>query len=68
MRIGIDIDNVISNIDEVLKQVFIKHDKEFRNTGVVNPDLYITKGMLDWSRIELDDFCSKNDELILTTA
>lgn len=28
MNIGIDIDNVISNFDEVLKQEFLKHDKE----------------------------------------
>ena len=28
MKIGIDIDNVISNFDEVLKKEFLIHDKE----------------------------------------
>ena len=36
MKIGIDIDNVISNFnDEILKE-YIKHDKELRNTGIIN--------------------------------
>ena len=49
MNIGIDIDNVISNFNEVLKEEFLKHDKELRNTGIVNPNLYVTQGMFDWS-------------------
>lgn len=28
MRIGVDIDNVLSNFDEVLKEQYLKHDKE----------------------------------------
>lgn len=31
MKIGIDIDNVISNFNEVLLNEYIKHDKELRN-------------------------------------
>ena len=38
-RIGIDIDNVISNFNEVLLEEFKKHDKELRNSGVVNKDV-----------------------------
>ena len=56
MNIGIDIDNVISNFNEALKEEFLKHDKELRNTGIVNPNLYMTKGMFDWSEDEIWEF------------
>lgn len=64
MRIGIDIDNVISNFDEELLKEFLKHDKELRGTGIVNNETYITKGMFDWTKEEQDDFYSKNIERI----
>ena len=35
-NLGIDIDNVISNFDEVLLKEFLKHDIKLRNTGIVN--------------------------------
>ena len=31
MNIGVDIDNVLSNFNEVLLKEFITHDKELRN-------------------------------------
>lgn len=34
MRIGVDIDNVLSNFNEVLLKDYIKHDKELRNNGI----------------------------------
>ncbi len=64
MNIGIDIDNVISNFNEVLKEEFLKHDKELRNTGIVNPNLYMTKGMFDWSEDEIWGFYLENIERI----
>ena len=30
MRIGVDIDNVLSNFDEVLLNDYLNHDKELR--------------------------------------
>ncbi len=36
MRIGIDIDNVISNFDDTLLIEYLEHDKALRNTGIVN--------------------------------
>ena len=60
MNIGIDIDNVISNFDEVLKKEFLEHDKELRNTGIVNPNLYVTQGMFDWSEDEIWGFYLEN--------
>ena len=64
MKIGIDIDNVLSNFDEILLEEFLKHDKELRNTGIVNNDVYITKGMFDWSKEEQDEFYYNNIERI----
>lgn len=65
MRIGLDIDNVISNFDEVLLKEFMIHDKEIRNSGIVNKDAdYITKGMFDWHENELNEFYKNNIERI----
>ena len=64
MNIGIDIDNVISNFDEVLKQEFLKHDKELRNTGIINQEAHITKGMFDRTDDELCPFYLENIERI----
>jgi len=36
MRIGIDLDNVISNFNYVLLEEYIKYDKSLRNNGVIN--------------------------------
>ena len=64
MRIGIDIDNVISNFDEVLEKEFLIHDKDLRNTGIVDENLYITDGMFDWSKEEINSFYYPNIERI----
>ena len=60
MNIGIDIDNVISNFDEVLKKEFLIHDKELRNTGIINAKAYMTKGMFDWTDDEIWTFYLEN--------
>ena len=65
MRIGIDIDNCISNFDDVLLEEYIKHDKELRNTGIINDKPHhITVGMFDWSKEENDDFYYNNIQRI----
>ena len=65
MRIGIDIDNCISNFDDVLLEEYIKHDKELRNTGIINEEPYnVTIGMFDWSKEENDDFYYNNIQRI----
>ena len=65
MRIGIDIDNCISNFDDVLLEEYIKHDKELRNTGIINEEPYhITVGMFDWSKEENDEFYYNNIQRI----
>ena len=65
MRLGIDIDNVISNMDNELLKEYIKHDKELRNTGIINENSrYIRKGMFDWSEEEDREFYYSNIERI----
>ena len=57
MRIGIDIDNVISNFNEELLKAYIVHDKELRNTGIINKNAeYIRNGMFDWTDEEEKNF------------
>ena len=36
MKIGIDIDNVISNFNDELLKEYIIHDKEINGNGIVN--------------------------------
>ena len=65
MRIGIDIDNVISNFNEMLLEAYLMHDKELRNTGIINPNAkYIRTGMFDWSNEEELSFYKDNIECI----
>lgn len=61
MRIGIDIDNVLSNFNEVLLKDYINHDKELRNNGIVNNNVYIRK-MFDWSEDEEKEYYKENIE------
>ena len=63
MRIGIDIDNVISNFDEELLSSYLKHDKELRNNGIIDKKAYVRK-MFDWSEEEERTFYNNNIENI----
>jgi len=63
MKIGIDIDNVISNFDDTLLKEYLKHDRELRNTGIINENAeYFRKGMFDWSEEEEKSFYYANIE------
>ena len=65
MRIGLDIDNVISDFDKTLLEEFIKEDKNKRNKGIINSYAkHITSGMFDWSKEEIKDFYINNMERI----
>ena len=65
MRIGIDIDNCISNFNDVLLEEYIKQDKKLRNTGIINEEpYYISEGMFDWSKEENDNFYTNNIQRI----
>ncbi len=61
MRIGIDIDNCISNFDDTLLKEYLRHDKELRNTGIINENPeYLRKGMFDWTEKEEKSFYNSN--------
>lgn len=63
MRIGIDIDNCISNFDDTLLKEYLKHDKELRNTGIINENPEsLRKGMFDWTDEEENSFYNANIE------
>ena len=64
MKIGIDIDNVISNFNDELLKEYLKHDKELRNTGIINKDVFIRYGMFDWTEKEEAEFYKNNIERI----
>lgn len=65
MRIGIDIDNVISNFNETLLNEYLIHDKELRNSGIINKNAdYIRNGMFDWNEEEEKNFYKNNIERI----
>ena len=61
MRIGIDIDNVIADLDKTFLEEFEKEDKNKRNKGIINKKAkHITEGMFDWSSEEIEDFICNN--------
>ena len=65
MKIGIDIDNVISNFDDSLLKSYLIHDKKLRNKGIINNNAdYIRKGMFDWSKEEEQSFYNNSIEEI----
>ena len=64
MKIGIDIDNVISNFNDELLKEYLKHDKELRNTGIINKDVFIRYGMFDWTEKEETEFYKNSIERI----
>ena len=65
MRIGIDIDNVISNFNEELLNEYLNYDKSLRNKGIINKNAeYIRRGMFDWTEKEEREFYKNNIERI----
>lgn len=65
MKIGIDIDNVISNFNDVLLKEYLRHDKELRNSGIINENAdYLRYDMFDWLKAEEESFYNNNIERI----
>ena len=66
MIVGLDIDNVIADLDAIYLEYFLEEDKNKRNSGIINKKAkHITQGMFDWSAEEVDAFISdKMDEII----
>ena len=65
MKIGIDIDNVISNFNDSLLNEYLIHDRSLRNSGIINKDAYyIRNGMFDWTKEEDYNFYKNNIQRI----
>ena len=63
MKIGIDIDNVISNFNDTIVEAYLQHDKQLRNTGIINDKAKVfRRGMFDWTEEEEKDFYYSNIE------
>lgn len=65
MKIGVDIDNVLANFNEALLYAFLEEDKKRNNSGIINQDVYISKGMFDWGEEESLKFYKENIENIV---
>ncbi len=61
MHIGIDIDNVLSNFNEILLNKYIEHDKSINGKGIVNQDVYI-RDMFNWDKEYEEKFYKENIE------
>ena len=65
MKVAIDIDNVISNFNDTLLNEYLMHDKNLRNSGIINKNAdYIRDGMFDWTKDEEINFYKNNIERI----
>ena len=63
MKIGVDIDNVITDFDDYLLKEMIKEDKNKRNAGIINKNARrILDGMFDWTQEEWKAFLADNME------
>lgn len=63
MKIGLDIDNVISNFDKKLIEELIKEDKNKRNRGIIKHNTTNIYEMFDFSAEEIEElFCNKCEE------
>lgn len=61
MIIGLDIDNVIADLDKTFLEEFLEEDKNKRNLGIINPNAeHMTSGMFDWTKEEISQFLVKN--------
>ena len=65
MRIGIDIDDVISSFSNAMLKEYLKHDKQIGGKGIVNKTATATRrGMFDWDKDEEEKFYKDNIERI----
>lgn len=65
MKIGIDIDNVLSNFNDILLNDYLEHDKTLNNKGIIHKDEYIRK-MFDWDNSYEQEYYKNNIERLAT--
>ncbi len=60
MRIGLDMDNVITDFDKLLEVEMKKLDKSLRNRGVIDENArHVTRGKYDLTNEEIEDYLCK---------
>lgn len=62
MRIGLDIDNVITDFDKCLEREYKEEDKRKRNSGIINKNARHVALQYDWTEEERIEFFAKNME------
>lgn len=60
MRIGLDIDNVITDFDKKILEEFIKEDKNKRNSGIICKNGNWIRDYFDWTKEEEENFYIQN--------
>lgn len=63
MKIGVDIDNTLSNFNDTLLKDYLENDKKINNSGIVNKNVYIRK-MFDWDTSYEEEYYKNNIERI----
>ena len=63
MKIGVDIDNTLSNFNDTLLKDYLENDKKINNSGIVNKNVYIRK-MFDWDSSYEEEYYKNNIERI----
>lgn len=56
MKIGLDIDNVVSDFDKKIEEEVAREDKNKRGRGIVNPSADWIPRFYDWSYDEVEGF------------
>ena len=56
MKIGIDIDDTISNTAEYLIEEAIKYDKLYKKKGIIDITTYDFCGLFNWNKNDKEDF------------
>ncbi len=56
MRIGIDIDDTISNTNEYLIEEAIKYDRMYKKKGILDNTTYNFCGFFNWEKSDKEDF------------
>lgn len=60
MRIGLDIDNVVSDFDKKIEEEVAREDKKKRGSGIVHPDADWIPRFYDWSYEEVEGFFNEH--------
>ena len=64
MRVGLDIDNVITDLDKIFIKEALIWDKNIRGKGIIDSKASSILKLFDWTRDEIEDFFYNNIQRI----